>query len=119
MNVLDYENETSSWNSEGNHQDLSITIDFKRPVLPTEIRIQFQAGFAAETCTIFNDDDQEIDEIEPGDAHEVQTFLLEPSTNGTRVLKLGFSDCTDFYDRLIVYRMEVWGRESPAEPTSF
>lgn len=116
MNVLDYENETSSWNSEGNHKDIYITVDFKRPVLPKRILIQFQAGFAAETCTVTDDNGNEIEEFEPEDAHEVQTFHVESTPKTLRALKLAFSDCTDFYDRVIVYLIEVWGHEREAEP---
>jgi hypothetical protein len=111
MNVLDYTNDTNSWNSEGNHpQDLHLSIDFKRAVAPQRIAIQFQAGFAAETCIVEDDQGQKIVELEPEDIHEVQSFALETS-NPVHSLKLVFADGTDFYDRLIVYRIEVWGQE--------
>jgi hypothetical protein len=121
MNVLDYTDDTNSWNSEGNHpQDNHLTIDFKRAVLPRRICIQFQAGFAAEICTVHDNRGHTVAAIEPEDIHEVQSFPIMATSDDHAVvvhsLKLVFTDCTDFYDRLIVYRLEVWGLE--ASPTS-
>jgi hypothetical protein len=114
MNVLDYTNDTNSWNSEGNHPDLNhLTIDFKRAVMAQRISIQFQAGFAADTCIVENEEGDEMDHLEPEDIHHIQSFPLETTstTNAVQSLKLSFADCTDFYDRIVVYRIEVWGHE--------
>src|SRR3569623_2126009 len=53
MNALDLENSSSCWNSEGKEGASQwIQLDFGRQVQPLEIRVQFQAGFSAERCTV-------------------------------------------------------------------
>ena len=62
-NALDYENTSSSWNSEGivngnnNNENevqyLIIGFGLDRRVLPKSIKIQFQAGFGCEQCHIY------------------------------------------------------------------
>lgn len=58
-----------------------------------------------------------VDELEPQDNHDYQTFSLDSNTtlSGT-ALKFVLNDFTDFYGRVTIYRMEVWGKE--VVPTS-
>ena len=112
MNVLD-DDAGTSWNSEGNQPTpTSLLLDFNRPVHPTTVKFQFQAGFAAESCTIFVDGKNSgCESLELKDSHELQEHrvTLPPQTNK---MKLVLEDLTDFYGRVILYRLEVWGQEN-------
>lgn len=112
LNALDSK-ESTCWNSEGIEGSTQwFLLDFGRPVEPTEIRLQFQAGFAAEICHIDVKDVEweALDEVEWEDVHEIQTVTLEKTKTCTAI-KLTFSEMTDFYDRVTIYRLEVWGKE--------
>lgn len=134
MHALQTKDGSTCWNSDSCHNDAkqqSLVIDFQRPVLVNELRFQFQAGFTAETChvqllqTTAVDDShnhQWVDcwqDLELEDSLELQTFVLTRTIrNGPQVevcvgsaLKLTFEDFTDFYGRITVYRIEVWGKE--------
>ena len=60
---------------------------------------------------------QELEElfVDPIDSNDVQTFPadidaeeeIEPST----VLRIEFGRSTDFYGRIVIYSLEVWGNE--------
>mmetsp|Transcript_18415 Transcript_18415/g.45647 ORF Transcript_18415/g.45647 Transcript_18415/m.45647 type:complete len:168 (-) Transcript_18415:281-784(-) len=126
--ALDCENALTSWNSEGspNGKKASfLIIDFSgggklpnRRVKPEEICIQFQAGFAAEEITAYvqitggGDKPKwlKVEEIEADDDHELQTFPLSVADE-TTALKIVFDETTDFYGRVIVYQLQVWGKE--------
>jgi hypothetical protein len=128
MNALDTANGSTCWYSEGTAESDSASttssswflIDFKRPVRPTELRIQFQAGFCAESCSVYTkraSSEWELvdDTLEWEDVHEIQSYKLSDISTTTTALKLVFDDLTDFYDRLLVYRLEVWGQEGATE----
>lgn len=122
MNALDLENQTSCWNSDGSpiKQNSHFIVDLGRLVVPTEVRIQFQAGFIGEELQVFWHDGsawQSLVELEVYDDHDVQAFsLLDKETIiQTTALKLVFSECTDFYGRVTVYQLQVWGFEVVAE----
>lgn len=114
MNALDSSNSTSSWNSEGTsgEQETSFTLHFGRHVKLSELRLQFQAGFSAELCNVYADDNTEsaIAELELDDVHDVQSheLLMEQSV---QKLRLVFEECADFYSRIILYKVEVLGSE--------
>jgi hypothetical protein len=121
MNALDLENSSNCWNSEGSTADevgnaAWFVIDFKRNVYPTRIKIQFQAGFCAESTAVYAktaESDWVVtgdNPLEWDDVHEVQTRELGLATTATAV-KLVLNECTDFYDRVTIYRLEIWGRE--------
>lgn len=121
LNALDTHNRSSCWNSEGTAESNNgcwFLVDFGRPVKPDELKIQFQAGFCAETCSIYckhtNNDEWILidDTVEFDDVHELQTLPLNSTdSTTTRAIKLQFDDTTDFYGRVTIYRLEVWGRE--------
>ena len=139
MNALDLESDSSCWNSEGSSTTNKkaaaaaaaacwFLLDFQRPVYPTQIRIQFQAGFCAETCAVYEKRVEESvedgggtttcstwecidDDIEWEDVHETQTHDLPSSKQATSALKLVLDDFTDFYGRVTIYRIEIWGKE--------
>lgn len=126
MNALDSDNTASSWNSEGNmgkKRPTVLLLNFGGTVraVPTLLHIQFQAGFGAESCTIVANDCHPINEtttttttttVDLMDTHELQSVpLVSRMTQPTTQLKLVFNDPNDFYGRLIVYVLQVWGRE--------
>lgn len=120
MNALDLENPTSCWNSEGSptgKQSSQYTLDFGRLVEPTELRIQYQAGFVGEELQVFWQDGstwKPLIDVEVDDDHDIQTFsLIEAKSDiRTRALKLVFDECTDFYGRVTVYQLQIWGFEA-------
>ena len=145
-----YNNSSSSWNSEGNCPgDTFLLVQFARPVRPTLLKLQFQAGFSARICHVWavdavvvvasneetnnkNTTGQERqppttptalllwDEMELEDVHELQECQLGENGNNNdnariesvQGLKLVLQDFTDFYGRVILYRLEIWGRET-------
>lgn len=94
-------------------------MDFGRTVIPTELRVQFQAGFSAEQTFVFKQSKdgqgyEQIEELETEDEHDMQVFPLPGGTDeksATSSIKLVFDEFTDFYGRVIVYQLEVWGKE--------
>ena len=53
-------------------------------------------------------------EFEPDDTNETQSFDLTDANEDERrcnALKLSFGSSTDFYDRVTIYQLEVWGDE--------
>jgi hypothetical protein len=122
MNALDVDNGSSSWNSEGNNTtETSLLLRFGRPVMPATLKLQFQAGFAAESCAVYYSNETSPageampqDEFELKDVHEVQSFDLLSSTASLQpvtAIKFVLDDFCDFYGRVILYKLEIWGRE--------
>ena len=125
-NVFDYENGTNCWNSEGDPSgkvDCHFIVEFGRLVIPTEVRIQFQAGFSSEEVYVYrlgaNSSSFElVEELEAEDEHEMQVFPLPVSDEakaGSSALKLEFKEFTDFYGRVTIYQLQVWGYEVPTK----
>lgn len=138
-NALDYENISSSWNSEGiinssssneNEQSQYLVVGFgsHRLASPKLIKIQFQAGFGCEQCHVYvtqkmltsaspsidNDISYEwikICSLELSDVHDLQTheFHTKEPVQYCTAIKIVFDDFADFYKRIIVYRLEIWG----------
>jgi subtilase family serine protease len=92
--------------------------------------LQFQGGFVAEECRLFTTKKKatldsssegwvEIKDayIEPENANTLQVFSLEDCGSGDDfncvALKLVFNSTTDFYGRIILYKIEVYGEEIP------
>jgi hypothetical protein len=127
MNALDSDNALTCWNSEGSTKGKTssfLIIDFGRVVHPVHIAIQFQAGFVAAELEVSKmdanvDDWMQIAEFEVEDDHEVQLFSLadcdKTDSLTTRAIKLFFNECTDFYGRIIVYKLQIWGQELDPE----
>jgi hypothetical protein len=120
--ALDTENSSSCWNSEGNQGDTHwLSIDFGRPVRIQQVKLMYQAGFAAESCLLqvlptdgSPSNWETAQELEFEDTYELQTeSTTESDTNGltTKAIKLVFQDFTDFYGRVTIYRLEIWGKE--------
>ena len=129
--ALDCDDLLSSWNSEGSpngKKESFLVVDFSgggkhpnRTVRASELGLQFQAGFAAEEITVYAKAQQQegetggarwrkAEEIEAEDDHELQSFAL-PAEEPTTALKIVFGETTDFYGRVIIYQIQVWGKE--------
>ena len=128
--ALDCDSTLTSWNSEGNPKGKTesfFVVDFcgggknqNRTVKPAELGVQFQAGFAAEEVTVYVKKQGEscgeesrwlkVEEIEAEDDHEIQSFPLSVE-DATTALKIVFNETTDFYGRVIIYQLQVWGKE--------
>lgn len=130
INALDSSDASSCWNSEGVKSGEStasaFTLNFGRVVEVNDLRIQFQGGFVARDCAVsvaLQDGGNgraewtELDEapVEAEDTNELQCFDLTdapPSKRRCNMLKLEFDESTDFYGRITIYRLEVWGSET-------
>ena len=146
-NALQLDNESSCWNSDAGETQW-YTVEFHRPVTMTEIRLQFQAGFSAETGHVDvqynvadnndnNNEEEEAykqsvragssvgnkeewkrldnEELELEDALGVQTFRLEQPVEDCCKVRIVFEECTDFYGRVTLYQVQVWGHEQQQE----
>ncbi len=122
MNALqttDHSSTSTCWNSDAcdKEQAQFFVLEFQRPVQLHSLAIEFQAGFIGETCKVqlltSKGDWKDLVEVEPEDNHDLQTFSLlvnNEAWTGT-ALKLVFDDFTDFYGRVTIYRIQVWGKE--------
>lgn len=124
--------------SEGNDPSAYYEVHFHRDVDVRELRLQFQGGFAGGDCVAYlrrtdrSDDDEggpprddardgdgweEFDElfVDPADSNEVQAFPVERDPDEAvefcRSLRIEFGRSADFYGRIVVYSLEVWGFE--------
>jgi len=127
-NALDNKNESTCWNSEGQGDgsiEHSFIVNFHRRVKISSIALQFQGGFAAEKCQFYttkipsegkvNWKEVEDAYIEPENVNDLQMFELEECESADDLtcdaIKLNFGDSTDFYGRVILYKIEVNGVE--------
>ena len=118
-------NSEDAWKSaqsEENDPLAYFEIDFHRPVQVSELRIQFQGGFVGMDCIVYQKsgdgttDWEECEDlfVDPIDSNEVQTFESEAddSMSGKcSSLRIEFGRSTDFYGRIVIYTLEVWGTE--------
>jgi len=127
--AIDCENPLTSWNSEGSRngkKESFLVVDFSgggkhpdRTVKIEEVCVQFQAGFAAEEMIVYiqrknsvSDQWSKVDELEADDDHELQSFRLSAvADDAATAVKIVFDETTDFYGRVIIYQLQVWGRE--------
>jgi hypothetical protein len=119
MNALDVENGSSSWNSEGTDEDnADLTIYFGRSVVPTMLKVQFQAGFSSELFAIYDPAMMKLGELEFDDIHEIQTRDIFDNKKSFDSLKFILSNFSDFYGRVILYKLEIWGYEDQTNGSS-
>ncbi|KAJ1730457.1 Nuclear receptor 2C2-associated protein [Coemansia biformis] len=99
------------WNSEqGTPQH--ILVEFARPVLLSEIRIQFQGGFAGKATRLIDLGRRvEICPLHPDDNNKLQSLRLPDAAQAVprTQIKLQFVSSTDFYGRIIVYVLDFRG----------
>jgi len=66
-----------------------------------------------------NNDDEEWEELDelfldPVDSTDIQTFYSDESTiDPCTALRIEFGKSADFYGRIVMYSLEVWGLEIP------
>jgi hypothetical protein len=140
QNALDSETD-DAWNSASSEESNPLAyfeVNFHRPVLVRELRVQFQGGFVGMDCIVYkkrqqqqpqktdesddksnNNNDEEWEELDelfldPIDSTDIQTFYSEEVTiDPCTALRIEFGKSTDFYGRIIIYSLEVWGLEMP------
>ena len=139
QNALDSETD-DAWNSAPSEESNPLAyyeVYFHRPVLVREMRVQFQGGFVGLDCMVYkkrqkqphntdesNDESnynngeewEELDELflDPIDSTDIQTFYTEEVTiDPCTALRIEFGKSTDFYGRIVVYSLEIWGVETP------
>jgi hypothetical protein len=131
-NALDTENESNSWYSDGQadgNTEHSYIVDFHRDVKIKSISLLFQGGFVSEECQFYTgrrkiDNDlstlivwTEIEDayIEPENTNKLQDFDMEEVSNqddlNCLAIKLVFHSSTDFYGRVVLYKIMVHGEE--------
>lgn len=78
--------------------------------------ITFQGGFAGKKCLLLgslgsspNDYNVEISTLYPEDISSKQIFTFDP-TEELKRLKIIFEESTDFYGRITVYTLDVFGK---------
>ncbi len=128
-NALDITNESTCWNSDGQadgNAEHSFIVTFHRNVSVSSISLQFQGGFVAEECDFYISTTKTVDNkiewkeigdayIEPEDVNTIQKFDLEECEEcndgvlDCDAIKLVFKASTDFYGRVILYKLEVHG----------
>ncbi|XP_063003141.1 nuclear receptor 2C2-associated protein [Elgaria multicarinata webbii] len=104
-------NEETCWNSDqGSTQWL--TLEFPQAVRASQIRVQFQGGFASRKCTVQGcrkgEDLSQVAEFYPEDTNSLQSFALQEAPLSDK-LKINFENSTDFFGRIIVYQLDVLG----------
>ena len=100
------------------------------------LKVQFQAGFVAQQIQVrlrqqVTGGDSEWSvcmEEELDDGHELQTIALptpkrasiegDSSSNYCSALQLVLDDCTDFYGRITIYQIQIWGHETDESEAS-
>ena len=126
-NALDNKNESTCWNSDGQadgNTEHSFIVNFHRNVQISSISLQFQGGFVAEECDFYTTNTPEgkanwkkIQDayIEPEDLNTIQKFDLDEcediSALVCNAVKLVFNSSSDFYGRVILYKVELYGDE--------
>ncbi|XP_077538538.1 nuclear receptor 2C2-associated protein [Haemaphysalis longicornis] len=103
------------WNSDqGSPQWISI--DFSAPVMPSEVHLQFQGGFAGKEVQIETGSDgpssgtSVLKKLYPEDNNALQKFPLELDKPVTR-LRIVFRSSTDMFGRIVVYHLAVVGNQ--------
>jgi hypothetical protein len=93
----------------------SITIDFERDCFLDSFSIQFSGGFVANSIQVgtsqtLNEFVAIGDILKVENSNDVQLFRL-PECSG-QYFRLTFLESTDFYERIIIYKLSVFGSSS-------
>ncbi|XP_062869227.1 nuclear receptor 2C2-associated protein [Trichomycterus rosablanca] len=103
--------EETCWNSDQGESQW-VFLEFPAPVRVSELKLQFQGGFAGKSCRLTgcskDGNLEHISDFYPEDNNAMQSF---PIQNGPPVqkLKIIFENSTDFFGRIIVYCLDVLG----------
>lgn len=108
QHMFDNTDETC-WHSDAGIQQW-ILINFENTCTISAFEIEFQGGFAGKDCYIeITDKDNctlTVERFFPEDTNAVQHFHLK-NTVIAKSLKLIFNGSTDFFGRIIVYRLSI------------
>lgn len=118
--IFDGDEETC-WNSDqGEEQWVMIKFDEAVTIKKDDqltLHVQFQGGFSCRNCTVtFTTDEGDkvvTSKCFPKDSNSKQTFTLkfsektEMSSFNASMIKVTFSDPTDFFGRMIVYSLDL------------
>ncbi|ORY68161.1 nuclear receptor 2C2-associated protein-like protein [Neocallimastix californiae] len=106
--MTDNDDETC-WNSDqGSPQSILINFE-ENEVCPKTLLCMFQGGFAGKECEIkgfINDSWETITEFFPEDSNTLQIFPLNV-TEPCSKFKIVFKTSTDFYGRIIIYKLDL------------
>lgn len=106
---------TTCWNSaQGSPQQ--ILLQFQRSVHIARVAIMFQGGFVGQDVVVHAKHrvseqwEPVVDcDIDPADANDLQEFACVALS--VTALRISFQRSTDFYGRVIIYRLDVLGSE--------
>ncbi|XP_030074213.1 nuclear receptor 2C2-associated protein isoform X2 [Microcaecilia unicolor] len=89
-----------------------ILLEFPKSVEVSQLHIQFQGGFTSRTCTLEgctkNEALEKIMNFYPEDNSALQRFSIPPKP--LEKLKVIFENSTDFFGRIIIYHLDVLGK---------
>ncbi|XP_074834360.1 nuclear receptor 2C2-associated protein [Carettochelys insculpta] len=104
--------EETCWHSDQGASQWVI-LEFPQTVQVSELQIQFQGGFGSQLCTLEGcrkgKELVRISEIYPADSNALQSFRTEAATLDK--LKITFENSSDFFGRIVVYRLSVLGEK--------
>uniref|UniRef100_A0A6M2E3G9 Nuclear receptor 2C2-associated protein n=1 Tax=Amblyomma tuberculatum TaxID=48802 RepID=A0A6M2E3G9_9ACAR len=105
-------NGDTCWNSDQGTPQW-VCLDFNNPVVPSEVQLQFQGGFAGkevkvEAVDAISDTTTRTD-IFPEDNNALQTFPLQLDTPIKR-LRIVFRTGTDMFGRIVLYHLALIGK---------
>jgi hypothetical protein len=88
-----------------------IRLDFSDLVVVEKLSVQFQGGFACRCIDVVDPTDGAVVQtFHPEDNNKAQLFVFDQKFSGY-AMKLEFRDLTDFYGRITIYDLDVFGVE--------
>ena len=103
-NMLNDDPETCWQSKQGLKQVLILKFEKEEQI--SRIGINFQGGFASKSVEISNLN--EMYTFEPKDKNNIQYFDV-PFKTASLEFKLDFTASSDFYGRIIIYKLEIYG----------
>uniref|UniRef100_G3MQN7 F5/8 type C domain-containing protein n=1 Tax=Amblyomma maculatum TaxID=34609 RepID=G3MQN7_AMBMU len=105
-------NSDTCWNSDQGTPQW-VCMDFTNPVMPSEVHLQFQGGFAGKEVQIETVDARSgtiaLANVFPEDTNALQTFPLQLNTPIKR-LRIVFCTSTDMFGRIVLYHLALIGK---------
>lgn len=103
------------WNSDQGTPQW-ILLELPAPVQLEEIKIQFQGGFCGRECWLEGSLDsltslRKFSEFYPEDNNTYQSFPVN-NNGAVKIIKIVFNSSSDFFGRIIVYKLDLVGSYS-------
>ncbi|KAJ0065682.1 hypothetical protein NL108_016218, partial [Boleophthalmus pectinirostris] len=99
-----------------------VSLEFPQSVKITEIKLQFQGGFAAKSCRLegsHTDGEIKVRQFYPEDDNSLQISFNKPNhifpiqeAPVVDKVKIIFENSTDFFGRVIVYSLDILGEKT-------